>query len=147
MKISLIILMLLLPLLLSCEQRITDANVIVPGQGLGRFAIGKSTMAQILGEDTALARKKYAAQGIHFQFDRGKALTGITISDSKYQTNKGIRVGDSVKQVTSAYGASKIQKMTEAHGKFTLDALVYKGIAFIVVDGSVSAIFVGDLSR
>lgn len=122
------------------SQNASDA--VIAKDRVGNYFLGKSTLAQILGEDTPEARRRFASEGLNFQFDRGVTLTGITVSSSKYRMANGLSVGSSTDKVREALGEPRQTEFTT--NKFRIDALVYDHFTFIVNDNHVSVIFVGN---
>ena len=116
-------------------------NYTITANSVGDFVIGKSTLAEILGQDTPEARRQFANRGLNFQFDRGVTLTGVTVSSADYQLENGLAVGASADAVRKAFGEPKQTKMENR--KFSFDALVYDDFAFVLAGDVVSAIFVG----
>lgn len=115
-------------------------NLIEPTR-VGDFVIGHSTMAEILGADTANARREFSQQGLEFEFDRGAALTGVMVFSTSYRLPNGISVGDSADKIRSEFGEPTANKLTSE--KFSLPALVYTEYTFLLHEDKVSAIRVG----
>ncbi len=127
--------------ILGCSPQTTEQDAwIVPGTRVGPYVIGKSTLTDILGKDTPEARQSYAAQGLYFQFERGRKLTGVTISTDRFATREGLSVGDSVEEVRKLLGAPAGSRVEG--DKIAFDAMVYDGIVFVPKDGRIVSIFV-----
>jgi len=84
---------------------------------------------------------------LHFQFERGGPLTGVTLSTAKFRDASGITVGSSVKAVREAYGAPLAEKIKLRHNKGRFPGLVYEGITFMTTEDKVTAIHVGGVAR
>jgi hypothetical protein len=131
------------------ELKAKELNIITPSIGLGDYRLGKSTLKEILGNDSGSIRSEFFKKGLMFQFNQGKELTGITIMSMDFKTDKGISVGDTLQKVQSIYGnSSKPKEIKEKHGKFTINAASYEGISFLIdKDQKVFAIHISSLTR
>jgi hypothetical protein len=125
------------------SQPAPDDTLIVPGVRVGQYVLGRSTAASILGSDSPEARRKFAEQGLFFEFERGQQLTGIMVSSPKYATQNGLRVGATAADVEAQLGTPLSRTMSEAHGKFEIPGLSYPGIWFVLEGTVVGAIRVG----
>ena len=117
-----------------------DASTI-NAMGVGDYVIERSTLTEILSTDTPEARRRFSEQGLYFQFDRGRTLTGITMTSATFRLRSGLAVGASADAVRKELSAPKSEGIE--NDKLTLDALVYDDFTFILDSDTVSAIFIG----
>jgi hypothetical protein len=123
---------------IGCQGDAKTQSGIVPGERVGTYVLRKSTLRDILGEDTADARKRFVDQGLNFEFNQGKELTAVTVSNDRFQMPNGLRVGSTVEEVEQTLGKPAHDRDVGEH--LTLDVLDYPGITFIPKDGRVAAI-------
>lgn len=128
----------------------TNANssTLITQTSVGDYRIGVATMSELLGSDTRESRKRLASQGLHFEFERGGTLTGITVTSQKYALENGIAVGSKADAVREKLGEPLAGKLALEPNKGELDALVYAGYVFVLggsagKEKSVTAIRVG----
>jgi hypothetical protein len=107
-----------------------DDGLAVPGDRVGVWALGTGTLRGILGTDSLKKRAEFGKKGIWFQFDRGLALTGVTVTSSEFATREGIRVGSPAAAVRDAYGEPLAEEIADAGKGLQIPALVYPGIIF-----------------
>ena len=118
------------------------SDTLIAKDRVGIYVVGKSTLAEILGDDTSEARNRFANEGLNFEFDRGVALAGVTVSAPEYRMANGLSVGSSADEVRKALGEPNQTEITS--DKFLpIDALVYDDFAFLLNGRQVSAIRVG----
>jgi hypothetical protein len=122
-----------------------NTNLIIPGKQVNNYIIGKSTLKEILGQNTAENRNKYAKKGLYFQFEQGDKLSGITVMSSEYTTDKGVRVGSTIEEAIKAYGKPKERIMDDT--LTNIGALVYDGIVFFCNNEKITAIHVANITR
>ena len=117
------------------------SDTVITKDRVGNYVIGKSTLTEILGDDTPEARTRFAKEGLNFEFDRGVTLTGVTVSSPRYRMANGLVAGSSVDDVRKALGEPNQTEI--ASEKFRIDALVYDDFTFILNDDQVGAIRIG----
>ena len=120
---------------------ISNNNLIVPGERIGKYVINASTLAEILGTDSPESRNRLANEGFFFEFNQGRNLTGVIADTDHFQMANGLKVGSTSKEVEAIMGEPKARTINGE--KIELDALVYVGVIFILKDETVGAIRVG----
>ena len=110
--------------------------------GVEPFVIGKSTLAEILGDENGGARKRFADRGLFFEFARGQLLTGIAVTSADFALENGLAVGKTAQDVRENLGKpTKTRIKTE---KLNLNALVYDDYTFLLDHANkVTAIRIG----
>lgn len=110
---------------------------------VGDYQIGKSTLVDVLGEDTPEARKQLTARGLNCEFNEGGVLSAVTITSSDYAFPGGLAVGSQATEVRAKLGDPI--KTSFQSGQLKFNALVYARLAFLLDDqNSVYAIRVGE---
>ena len=145
MKISLGLILFSFIAGISCSpvrETLVDANTGARIAGFDKkclYRIGK-TYKQDLGEDKI---NNLQADGLHFLFEkvqpsgnREGVLIGVSSSSGKYQTRKGIKVGDSIKKAKEIYGGPKVDhidfgKDENARFNFIFYGLFYEHLTFM----------------
>jgi hypothetical protein len=123
---------------------VADAFLIVPATRVGAYTIGHDTMTTVYRGDDG-ERSRLEERGLWFEFTRGTTLTGITVTAADYATRAHLRVGSTVVDVRAAMGDVAEQTLHDVQAKgLHIPALVYPGITFMVHDGRVYAIHVGN---
>ncbi len=82
----------------------SPSKFIIKAKSVGEYKIGESTLESILGTDTPENRKRFAASGLNFEFNKGKELTGVTVTVNKYALENGLTVGSSASEVVKQLG-------------------------------------------
>jgi hypothetical protein len=132
----LLILIFLLSWIYAVEA-IENDKLIIPGERVGIYVINKSTLKEILIEDSPAKRKEFSDKGIHFQFEKGKQLTGVTVNNDKFQLESGIKVGSSLDSVKIKLGDKYNNQLSNGTG-----LIIYQGIIFMIKDNIVMSISV-----
>jgi hypothetical protein len=116
-------------------------TAIVPGDRVGPYVIHTSTLRDILGEDSADARKRFADQGLYFEFEQGRELKAVTVMSDRFQLPSGLKVGSTMQEVEAIMGKPDARNVSGE--KIAMEALVYSGVTFVPKDNRVAAIRVG----
>ena len=91
---------------------------------------------------------RFKSQGLVLNMSsksKGGAKTVLTIAataPSKLATARGIHIGSTIAEVTTAYGKVQDKEESEA-GKTFVAGSIYGGVIFNFTDGKVSKIFIG----
>ncbi len=109
-----------------------DSSRVITARGVGEYLIGISTLEEILGTDSSEMRKRFADQGLNFEFDRGKELTGVTVSSRDYALENGISVGNTAEDVRDNLGEPLDTKIELRPKQIRLDALAYDDYMFLL---------------
>ncbi|MEO0515169.1 MAG: hypothetical protein AAF086_07740 [Planctomycetota bacterium] len=120
---------------------VPEEKLIVPGKRIGPYILGQSTLQSIMGEDTVDNRRRFSEQGVMFEFDRGRELTGVLVTVSDFATSEGLSVGSSVDDAEAIFG-SPISREVQGN-LLRFDALIYGGIQFLFDENQITAIRVG----
>ncbi|GAB5404903.1 MAG: hypothetical protein Aurels2KO_31340 [Aureliella sp.] len=119
-------------------------KIVIKADSVGNYQIGTSTLGDILGEDTQEKRKQFAARGLHFEFEIGNTLKGITIDSDEYALENGLSIGSSSSDVTSRLGEPRASEIVLEPKGIELDALVYEDFLFLLdASKEVAAIRIG----
>lgn len=118
------------------ERHVPDPHLVVPGVRVGPYVIGISTPEDTLGRDTAEARARLAAKGVHLEFERGGLLTGVTVESDLYATREGVAVGATRNEVRRALGSPLQAEIGHGSDSLRADAMLYDGIT-LLLDGEV----------
>ena len=123
----------------------SDLKTGLSAQGIGPYRIGVSTREEILGSDIIAARERFSDEGILFEFDRGKEMTGLTVMSDQYVLENGLKVGSSRRAVMDCMGEPLNGDGKVKNEKLVLDLLVYPKFSFLFDEtGHVVAIRVGE---
>ncbi len=109
-----------------------DSNRVITSRGVGEYLIDISTLEEILGTDSPEMRKRFADQGLNFEFDRGKELTGVTVTSRDYALENEISVGCTAEDVRDSLGEPLDTKIELRPKQIRLDALVYDDYMFLL---------------
>jgi len=123
----------------------SDAKLVVKANAVGEYQIGKSTLEDILGSDTPENRKRFSDAGLNFEFNRGKELTGVTVTASEYALENGLTIGSTSNDVMQELGDPRDTKIDLKPKGIELDALVYDDFVFLLDDSkNVAGIRIGN---
>ena len=130
---------------------VADNMLIVPGQRVGEFVIGRGNATAIVNYKTRRAHDKYnryffgldtqSASDLEFQLRPGGELDAVLVQSADYVTAEGFRVGTAVTDIEAALGEPRV-RATERHGEVDVPLLDYGGIAFLVDKDRVTGIWV-----
>ncbi len=123
-------------------SQVDEIELIIPGERIGPFVLGRSTRLSILGRDTPEKREKYRNQGLEFSFNRANKLRAITIHTNKFETSEGVKVGSPMNKVRKVFGDPLFDSIEDPEGNYELPGYVYDGITFLEYEGNVAAIIV-----
>jgi len=119
--------------------------LVVKANAVGEYQIGKSTLEDILGSDTPENRKRFSDAGLNFEFNRGKELTGVTVTASEYALENGLTIGSTSNDVMQELGDPRDTKIDLKPKGIELDALVYDDFVFLLDDSkNVAGIRIGN---
>ena len=122
-----------------------DSKNRLSAQGFGPYRIGISTRDEILGSDIIAARERFSDEGILFEFNRGKEMTGMTVMSDQYVLENGLKVGSSRRTVIDCMGEPLNGDGVVKTEKLVLDLLLYPKFSFLFDEtGHVFAIRVGE---
>ncbi len=123
----------------------SDSKTGFSAEGIGLYRIGVSTRDEILGSDIIAARERFSDEGILFEFDRGKEMTGMTVTSDQYVLENGLKVGSSRRAVIDCMGDPLNGDGVVKTEKLVLDLLLYPKFSFSFDEtGHVFAIRVGE---
>jgi len=123
----------------------SDSKTGLSAQGIGPYRIGISTRDEIFGSDIIAAREQFSDEGILFEFNRGKEMTGLTVTSDQYVLENGLKVGSSRRSVMDCMGEPLNGDGVVKTEKLVLDLLVYPKFSFLFDDaGHVVAIRIGE---
>ena len=123
----------------------SNTHSLVTANSVGEYELGKSTLSQTLGTDSTENRSRFADAGLHFEFNHGQELTGVTVTSSNYALANGITIGTAANQVVAQLGEPLARSLPVTPKGFDLEALVYDDFAFLLDEKqNVAAIRVGN---
>ncbi len=122
-----------------------DSKTRLSAEGCGPWKIGVSTREEIFGSEITAGRKRFSDEGILFEFNRGKEMTGLTVMSDQYMLENGLKVGSSRRAVMDCMGEPLNGDEVVKNEKLVLDLLLYPNFSFLFDEtGHVVAIRVGE---
>lgn len=129
---------------------VADAVLIVPGERVGEFVIGRQNATSIWEYKKSRANAQFAMYTVggpdyrlgpelQFELGSGGVLDGVLVQSAEYMTAEGLRVGTLATDIEAALGAPRA-RLTERDGEVDVHVLDYEGIAFVIDSGRVKSI-------
>lgn len=127
----------------AAENRAANEKTLpITIERVGEYLIGKSTLQEVFGEDSPVARQRLTERGLNCEFSEDGLLSAVTITSADYALANGLGVGSNATDVRALLGPPLETSFQSGQLKF--EALVYVGFTFLLDDsGSVYAIRVG----
>ena len=149
--------------LAACCNALGADDKWLEGEALGKIKLGQKAadVTALIGKPESMGKEtewdaigewvqewRFKSQGLALNMSsksKGGAKTVLTITataPSKLATARGIHIGSTIAEVTTAYGRVQDKEESEA-GKTFVAGSIYGGVIFTFTDGKVSRIFIG----
>lgn len=139
-----IISLLSLSLLWSCQQNMSEINIIevekvesVVGGSDALYQFGVSRSSDVFNKD------ELSSKGLILYFDEDEILRSAEIKSDNYQTENGIQIGDHKSKVRAQVGKPNNEKITLRKGDVVIgnfEAMIYDDLIFFMDKGRVETI-------